>query len=144
MRDVKRATRLHEVQEELLHLRVTEVEDAVHRRDQLLQAREAWLDRVGEAATPRRSTSEQWAMWQAWAAFAEERARELRERVEAADREVADRRQMALDQWRRARMWGNLRDRVAREDRERRVRQEDREREEAFLVRFAAKGRDDP
>lgn len=57
MRSAKRAARVREVQERLLQVRVSELEEAARRREAVHQARDAWSGRLMEAAAPARRRS---------------------------------------------------------------------------------------
>ncbi|MBE3553036.1 MAG: flagellar FliJ family protein [Kyrpidia tusciae] len=139
MRSAKRAARVREVQERLLQVRVSELEEAARRREAVHQARDAWSGRLMEAAAPRRASisSAEWTLWQHWAAFVADRVAELGNQLDAAERKVEQCREATLNQWQRAKTWGMLEERAAEEERHCRERREEKDREEAFLLRLA-------
>ncbi|MBX6395204.1 MAG: hypothetical protein IRY98_05700 [Alicyclobacillaceae bacterium] len=142
MMDPKRIARMHDLQEEILRLRHAELEDALRVREGLRRSEDEWRQKASEAAGVRCSSSVEWTLWQRWAAYAEDRARQAAEAGRTAEEEVSARRRAVMEQWRQSRIWKNLRSKADQKALAGVRRVEEKQGEELVLARYALKERE--
>lgn len=138
MMDPKRVARIRGVQADMLKLRKAEWEESERLKDVRRHAWERWTAAVSRAVEPRAGPSPEWTVWRMWAVYADGKARESEQAWKEAEEESARRRALMVEQWRSAKVWANLEQRVVQNCKRENGRREEKVHEDLFTARFRA------